>query len=359
MFDIDSILNTPPYSLNKKDKDSLYKEALSDLTNFHYEKSEPYKKILKLLDYNREYPNEADNLPFIPVRLFKEYELRSVPKKDIIKIMTSSGTTGQQVSKIYLDRKTAIKQTQVLNKIMAHFFGKKRLPMLIIDSESVIKNKKSFSARAAGVLGFSMFGRDVTYALDEKMNLNYEAVENFCLKHENENILIFGFTFMIWQHFYLELSKTNRTFYLSNASFLHGGGWKKLKEESVDNDTFKNKLEKVCGAKNYHNYYGMVEQTGSIFMECEFGFLHSSIFSDIIIRNPNDFSLCRKGEVGLIQLASLLPHSYPGHLILSEDLGEIVGVDNCPCGRLGKYFKVHGRIEKAEVRGCSDTYKQR
>ena len=60
-------------------------------------------------------------------------------------------------------------------------------------------------------------------------------------------------------------------------------------------------------------------------------------------------------EIGLVQLISLLPTSYPGHNIISEDIGEIIGIDDCKCGRLGKYFIIHGRAEKAEIRGCSDT----
>ena len=50
-----------------------------------------------------------------------------------------------------------------------------------------------------------------------------------------------------------------------------------------------------------------------------------------------------------------LAYSYPGHSILTEDLGKILGVDNCPCGRLGKYFSISGRIKHSELRGCSDV----
>jgi hypothetical protein len=91
-------------------------------------------------------------------------------------------------------------------------------------------------------------------------------------------------------------------------------------------------------------------------MECEVGHLHSSIYSEILIRDPIDFSVRSIAETGLIQLLSVIPHSYPGHSILSEDLGELTGIDNCLCGRKGKTFKVLGRIKNAEVRGCSDTY---
>jgi hypothetical protein len=52
----------------------------------------------------------------------------------------------------------------------------------------------------------------------------------------------------------------------------------------------------------------------------------------------------------------MLPESYPGHSLLTEDEGVILGEDDCPCGRKGKYFKVMGRLKNAEIRGCGDTY---
>ena len=55
-------------------------------------------------------------------------------------------------------------------------------------------------------------------------------------------------------------------------------------------------------------------------------------------------------------MVSVLPHSYPGHSLISEDKGVLLGIDDCPCGRKGKYFQVLGRIKQAEIRGCSDTY---
>ena len=100
----------------------------------------------------------------------------------------------------------------------------------------------------------------------------------------------------------------------------------------------------------------MVEQTGCIYMACEYGHLHASIFSDVITRRHTDLSPCDFGEPGIIQVVSMLPKSYPGHLLLTEDEGVILGEDDCPCGRLGKYFKVNGRLKNAEIRGCSDTY---
>jgi hypothetical protein len=67
-------------------------------------------------------------------------------------------------------------------------------------------------------------------------------------------------------------------------------------------------------------------------------------------------SVCDFGEAGIIEVVSALPKSYPGHALLTEDEGIVIGEDDCPCGRKGKYFKVHGRLANAEIRGCSDTY---
>lgn len=356
MIDWTRIMRISPFSLNKEEKEYLYRDALLDLTLHHYQNCTEYKKILDAFVVDITSSQAVEDVPFIPVRLFKDYELLSVKRSAVIKTMTSSGTTGQKVSRIFLDRTTSTNQSRVLNRIISDFLGKKRLPMLVIDTSATIRDRQLFSARGAGILGFSMLGYDLSYALDENMELDVAGVQSFLEKYQNENILVFGFTFMIWEHFYKALVSKGVSLPLDNGILIHGGGWKKLESIGIDNGAFKACLKNVCGIRRIYNYYGMVEQTGSIFMECDEGHLHASIYSDVIMRDFKDFAPVGKGQRGLIQLVSLLPYSYPGHSLLSEDEGEFLGEDDCPCGRLGKYFTVHGRIKSAEARGCSDTY---
>ena len=47
-------------------------------------------------------------------KAFQDARFKSIPDKDIFKIMTSSGTSGQAVSKIFLDKDSSITQTKVL-----------------------------------------------------------------------------------------------------------------------------------------------------------------------------------------------------------------------------------------------------
>jgi hypothetical protein len=273
--------------------------------------------------------------------------------------MTSSGTSGQAVSKIFLNKENTRSQTKVLTTIIGSFIGKKRLPLLILDSPQVKTNREMFSARGAGVIGFSSFGYDVTYALDEDMHINIPVIQAFFEKHGQETILFFGYTYMIWQYIVCALREKAIHFPVPQGVLFHIGGWKKLKDQAVDTETYNTAIGEVLGTITVHNYYGMAEQLGSVFVECEYGHMHCSIYSDVFIRRYTDFSLAKKGEKGFIELVSLLPVSYPGHVLLTEDEGEILGEDDCPCGRLGKYFKIHGRVKGAEVRGCSDTYEQR
>lgn len=352
------VLEILPFSLNKKEKSKLFTEYLKELSLKHYQKCENYRKIVDKLNCNLSEIKNYTEIPFLPVRLFKEFDLKSIPTEEVFKTMTSSGTSGQAVSKIYLDKTTAANQQKTLVKIVSDFTGANRMPMLIIDCPSVIKNRNMFSARGAGILGFSIFGADRTYALDDDMNIDIPKIEAFLEKHKGKKILLFGFTFMIWQFFYKKLKELNIKLDLSNGILIHGGGWKKLVNEAVSKEEYKQSLNDVCGIKSVHDYYGMVEQTGCVYMECEYGHLHASIFSDVIIRNPRDFSIAKTGEKGLIQVCSLLPESYPGHSLLTEDEGIVLGEDDCPCGRKGKYFKILGRIKNAEIRGCSDTYEK-
>ena len=71
------------------------------------------------------------------------------------------------------------------------------------------------------------------------------------------------------------------------------------------------------------------------------------------VRN-NNLEICKIGEKGIIQVSSLLPVSYPGHNILTEDLGLICPSQTCTCNFKGKRFKIKGRSKESEIRGCAN-----
>ena len=298
--------------------------------------------------------NNLSDIPFLPVRLFKDFDFISIKKREIFKTLLSSGTTSNKVSKIFIDKTNAFNQMKVLQKIFYNVIGNARLPMLVLDKQNQNLDRKKFNASTAAINGFSIFANKIVYMLNQKNEIDYQKINAFLSANKNNQFLIFGFTYNVYNYLIKKINSSKLISNdFSNAFLIHGGGWKKMEEKKINRFQLNGELEKKLSLKNIRNYYGLVEQIGSIFFECKCGYFIASNFSDIIIRDEN-LKIDKKGQKGLVQLLSLLPTSYPGHSILTEDIGEIVHDNKCKCFGHGKRFLIHGRLQNAELRGCSN-----
>jgi hypothetical protein len=346
-------LDLRPYGLSQPEKDELLTRELGRLTRHHRAACPEYARILAALGCTADAFGRVEDVPFLPVSLFKSHRLASVPVAEIVKTLTSSGTSGQAPSRVFLDRTTAQAQARALARIMAATIGSERLPMVLVDSAALLRDRSTTNARAAGVLGMMPLGRDHVFALDENLRLDEAALARFIERFRGRRILLFGFTFVVWRHFAAALAAAGLRF--DDAVLIHSGGWKKLAEEAVDNATFKARVAELTGIRRIHNFYGMAEQVGSVFVEGEDGLLYPPAFADAIIRDPLTLAPLPNGETGIVQVLSLLPTSYPGHSLLTEDLGRIAHVDAALPERGGKGIEILGRLPRAELRGCSDV----
>ncbi|GAA2312035.1 acyl-protein synthetase [Nonomuraea roseoviolacea subsp. roseoviolacea] len=334
------------FTLTADEREWTLAPRLAELTERHRHACPPYGRILAAIGSHGPYERVAE-LPWLPVRMFKTHELRSVPKEEVFRVLTSSGTTGQRPSRVHLDRKAAAAQPRMLAATLREVLGERRLPMLIVDTRSVVR-ATTLSARGAGVLGMMNLGRDHTFVLDDGGEVDAAAVRAFLARHGGGPFLIFGFTFMVWLHL-RELGLD-----LSRGVLIHSGGWKKLADLAVGAAEFRGRLASECGLTRVHDFYGMVEQIGTIFLEGPEGDgLYCPDFADVVIRDPETWQEAPPGVPGLIEVVSTLPTSYPGHVLLTEDLGVVHGVDDGTWP--GKRFSVLGRLPHAEARGCSDT----
>ncbi len=350
------MMNTlPPYELSSDEKKDYVLDKMNALTKHHRQHCRLYSRYLSAMNTTEDTFDKISDLPFLPARAFKGVKLVSSPSENISSTALSSGTSGLQ-SKIYLDARTKLKQSLVLKEILSSFMGKKKLPLLVIDAPSLGHASPNFNARKAGVLGFVGMASMVSYALNEELELQYDVVSSFLEKHGQEPFIVFGFTYLIWQKLITILKVSSQKFSMDNAILFHGGGWKKLQNLNISNDEFKADLKRLTNLTKVHNYYGMVEQTGSLFVECEHGHLHASKYSEVLIRDEGSRELLPPGQKGVIQVLSSIPESYPGHSVLTEDVGYIREDQLCKCGRNGTTVVIEGRLKAAEIRGCSDVY---
>ncbi|MBQ1026043.1 acyl-protein synthetase [Micromonospora sp. C95] len=339
------------FTLDQAAKEKVLLAELSALVEHHRTRCEPYARILTALGYAG--AGSVAELPWLPVRLFKNLTLKSVPDDEVFKTLTSSGTTGG-VSRIYLDKGAAAAQTRHLAATVQSVLGPRRLPMLLVDSKALLRDRRTFSARGAGVLGMATFGRDHAWALDDDGNVALDVICGFLAAHGDEPFLIFGFTYLVWLHLYRVAREHGLN--LSNGLLIHSGGWKKLVDQAVSPAQFRAALAEVGLARTF-NFYGMVEQIGTIFLEGPSGgSLYCPDFADVVVRDPQTWAELPPGEPGLLEVVSTLPTSYPGHVLLTEDLGVVHGIDDGAWP--GKRFSVLGRLPRAEARGCSDTYQE-
>ena len=350
---LDDLIQRPQYSVPQQQKEAALLAELTRLSNHHRERSREYARLAEVLFPGSADPSSLAELPYLPVALFKERLLSSVSEKEVFKVLESSGTTAQTPSRIVLDIETARLQTVALSRVMASVLGANRLPMILVETPDLIRDRRQFNARAAGLLGMMNFGKNHFYALNTDLELLLPQLKEFLHHFGSEPFLIFGFTFLVWTRFYQPLADAGLDF--SNGILIHSGGWKKLQEEAVSAADFRAALKRSMGLTKIYNFYGMVEQVGSVFLEGDDGYFYPPNFADVIVRDPYTYNELPIGETGVLEVISALPRSYPGHCLLTEDLGVIHAVDSSTSNRLGKAFSVLGRIPKAELRGCSDV----
>jgi hypothetical protein len=319
----------------------------------------------------------------------------AVPPDKIVRELRSSSTTGQAASRIMIDKTTAFRKSRALVAVLKEHLGPERRPLLVLDVPESVAPGETLSARGAAIRGIGNFASQTTFGLaslkgtpvkgtvpfssdenrdspqDENrdsprvlpsadVEADWEAVTDFFRRHAERPLLVFGFTFLVWSRFLVEAQRRGLQFHAPQAVLLHSGGWKKLAAQSVTKDDFNRRAAEVlgCGPAGVLDFYGMVEQVGTVFVDCPAGNKHAPAFADVLIRRSYDLRPVAPGETGIIEVVSVLPTSYPGQAILTEDQGRLLGVDDCPCGRRGTYFRFTRRIEQAEIRGCGDTFAQ-
>ena len=128
----------------------------------------------------------------------------------------------------------------------------------------------------------------------------YKNLNDFLQKNAGKKFFIFGFTSYVFNYLCEKIDSKKLKYDFQNSILIHGGGWKKMENKKISNSVFKKRLFDKLKIKNIINYYGLVEQTGSIFIECEkCGSFISSIFSEVLIRDKN-FNIQKPGDPGLV-----------------------------------------------------------
>jgi hypothetical protein len=363
---IDSLLAEAPYGANFPERNRALLNLLKKELVYACERNALFRNYVEHWPSDFRDAQQVSDLPYLPVGVFKSNPpLTLVSTVDVKRTLTSSATTGQTPSRIVLDTPTARRMSKGVITIVRDFIGAARRPYLVIDTPENLAAQSQMGARGAAIQALRSFATEIVCCLRSAQqdnsgpsisSLDEEKLLACAAKWRDAEILVYGFTYVIWTELVQPLLRRGITLNLPHARVLHSGGWKRLEENAVTRDVFRDGVASVfgCTPDRIVDYYGLVENVGVIYPDCDRGNKHVPNFADVIVRDPLTLSPVRVGERGLIQVCSTLPTSFPGFLLLTEDMAEVIGYDDCGCGRKGISFRFAGRAPRAEVRGCGN-----
>jgi len=363
---IDQLLAIPPYGLPPEERQAALLGLLKDELEDASSRNAGYRNYIAHWPVPPRSASRISDLPYLPVGLLKaQPPLSLVEAQEIKRVLTSSSTTGQMPSRITLDSPTARRMTKGVVAIAQDFIGSSRRPYLVVDVPGSTRGGPELGARGAAIQGLHPFASEATYCLELDQNgdlrLDRDKLRGFAESQGSSSVLIYGFTYILWKYLVKPLMAENISLGMPDVHILHSGGWKLLQDEAVDKKSFNNGVARVfgCSADRVIDFYGMVENVGVIYPDCPEGNKHVPAFADVLVRNPLTLEPVSEGEQGIVQVCSVLPTSFPGNLLLTEDIAEIVSYDGCRCGRRGTCFRFVGRVAKSELRGCGNIDRKR
>ena len=359
---VEELLNIAPYE-ESIESEKAFTEALQEELIFHYENNERYKSFCDRKGFD---PHNGilsiGDIPPVAVSVFKElgFNLNSVPKEDLTLALQSSATSGIP-STVVIDKITAKRQGKAMVKVISEFIGKERKPFLIMDIDPRSASRKLLGARFAAVTGYLKFAGKVGYFLKaDENNLSYfdvEGIQTFIKDlHSDQPVVVFGFTYILYQNVLQAILKSNIKLHLPKGSkIIHIGGWKKLENEKISKELFNEQLAQCFDIRpeDVIDIYGFTEQMGLNYPDCGCGCKHASSYVKVLVRDTATRVILPAGKEGMLEFVTPIPHSYPGNVVLTDDIG-VLEEAPCCCGRPGQRFRIIGRLKKAEVRGCGD-----
>jgi hypothetical protein len=349
-----------PYALEPAARATFLLGHLQQLLEHHRTHCPPYANLVD--DWRQQsgrHEGALEDYPFMPVSIFKEYELRSTA--DAGMRLESSATTSGTASKIFVDKATRKRQTISANKVLSDFIGTEKRPYVVFDLAATVRGTASLSARGAAILSLAHHASKfyfVGHEVEGQLRLDLDALHEAFAEIGSQAFVAYGFTYILYQmHQQLQASGRALPTVHPASVFLHSGGWKRLTDIAVDKASFNRTIAGVWGLSPQHiiDFYGAVEQIGLPYPDCAAGRKHVPYWAEIIVRRQDALTPAAVGETGLLQLLNCLPLSAPNHSVLTEDLGVIELLDGCQCGRRGKAFVFQGRAPRSELRGCSDV----
>lgn len=311
--------------------DKAFSSLALDIFKYQSVSNCVYSKFLSELGCKIDDIKSIDQIPFLPISLFKNCEVRT-GVFEAETIFKSSGTSYGNRSNHYV-KSLKLYQKSLINGF-TRFYGDAGDLSIYALLPSYLENGDS----------------SLVYMADKLINMNSRAKGGFFLNEykrlfnsireslaAGEKVMLIGVTYALLD--FADLYGGND---FSDLIVVETGGMKGRRREML-RDEVHGILKEAFGLKIIHSEYGMTELLSQAWSTGD-GLFGCPPWMSIVIRDPHDpAGMIREGHSGGINVIDLA-NIYSCSFIETSDLG----VAN-PDGS----FEVIGRFDNSDLRGCN------
>jgi hypothetical protein len=310
--------------------ESRFNHTALELFHWQSKQNEVYAEYLSLINRKPDIVTSIQQIPFLPIELFKTRKVIT-GEKDAEIVFSSSGTTGMEQSRHYVTEVSVYDESFMLG--FKHFYGD--------------PNNYCILALLPGYM--ERTGSSLIYMVDKLIKAGGHPLSGFFLDDYNELVnrltilekseqktLLIGVSFAL-----LDLADKYQL-QLKHTTVMETGGMKGRRKE-ITRGELHSYLESRLGVSSIHSEYGMTELLSQAYSQKD-GIFHCPPTMKVMTRDINDpFQLLPAGQTGalnIIDLANINSCSF----IATSDMGKVYEDGS---------FEVMGRIDNSDVRGCN------
>lgn len=303
-----------------------FNECALEVYDYQVENCDVYREFI--LQLNKPRPTHYLEIPFLPISFFKHRKIITSSKKEEI-VFKSSGTTATGRSHHYVHSTELYEQSFL--RTYNQLIGNPKEQVILALLPNYLEQGESSLVYMVNHLIYQTQNKLSGFLLNtpEEVQLRYqEAIAN------KLNVVIFGVSYAL-------LDLAEQKIDLSKALIIETGGMKGRRKE-LSKEELHLSLNKGFQTNFISSEYGMTELLSQGYSQ-QNGLFQSPNWMKILIRDVNDpLGLIESGKTGGINVIDLA-NIYSCSFIATQDLGK----------KEGKLFRVMGRFDNADIRGCN------
>lgn len=328
--------------------EELFVEAMNEALNWHVTNCRDYKSFLAengLADFKKAILPEQ--IPPLSLSIFTNFYLTSVPEK-LAKIKYNF--SGRNKEEIFLDARSCkriLKITENIFSSLGLVEPKQKNNYLCFTKDPLLETEKNtYSSFFNRQLIDLTAHRSVYYGIKlnkkiNEFNFNVETVSKKILdfsSHPASLRIIGDAGYFLYCCDWLEERNINLKLN-KNSCVLLFADFEKYKKLFLSENKLKSRISKLLSISEENiRYIFRIAEQPIPYLSCEKGRFHLPIYAKATILEPENLLPVKAGEEGLLTLMSPFISSYPAISVLTPYKAVIEY--NCPCGRLGKTFKI-------------------